>query len=67
VRRIVELIDEETKAQRPGRDLILERLVEVLLVEALPIPVSVCGDRRAGIVGRSFRRRPGPLASWNSR
>lgn len=35
VRRIVELIDEETQAEHPGRNLILERLVEVLLVEAL--------------------------------
>lgn len=35
LRRIVELIDEEAQANRPGRDLILERLVEVLLVEAL--------------------------------
>ena len=35
VRRIVELIGEEADAQRPGRDLILERLVEVLLLEAL--------------------------------
>jgi AraC-like DNA-binding protein len=33
--RIVELISEEADAHRPGRDLILERLVEVLLVEAL--------------------------------
>jgi len=31
----VELIGEETNAHRPGRDLILERLVEVLLLEAL--------------------------------
>lgn len=35
LRRIVELIAEEAGAERPGRDLILERLVEVLLVEAL--------------------------------
>lgn len=35
VRRIVELIGEETTADRPGRGLILERLIEVLLVEAL--------------------------------
>lgn len=35
LRRLVELICEETAEQRPGRDLILERLVEVLLVEAL--------------------------------
>jgi AraC-like DNA-binding protein len=33
--RIVELIDEEVHAEGAGRDLILERLVEVLLVEAL--------------------------------
>ena len=35
LRRIVELIDEEADTRRPARDLILERLVEVLLVEAL--------------------------------
>jgi len=35
LRQIVELIAEETAERRPGRDLILERLVEVLLVEAL--------------------------------
>jgi AraC-like DNA-binding protein len=35
LRRIVELIDEEADADRPGRVPILERLVEVLLVEAL--------------------------------
>lgn len=33
--RIVELISEEVQANGPGRDLILERLVEILLVEAL--------------------------------
>ena len=33
--RILELISDEADAQRPGRDLILERLVEVLLLEAL--------------------------------
>ena len=33
--RLVELIAEEADASRPGRDLILERLVEVLLVETL--------------------------------
>jgi AraC-like DNA-binding protein len=35
LRRLVELIGEEAEGQQPGRDLILERLVEVLLVEAL--------------------------------
>lgn len=33
--RLVELISEEVQANGPGRDLILERLVEVLFVEAL--------------------------------
>lgn len=35
VRRIVEAIGDETAEPRPGRDLVLARLVEVLLVEAL--------------------------------
>jgi AraC-like DNA-binding protein len=35
LRRIAELIGDEANHDRPGRDLILERLVEVLLVEAL--------------------------------
>jgi AraC-like DNA-binding protein len=33
--RLVELIGDEADSHRPGRDLILERLVEVLLLEAL--------------------------------
>jgi len=37
LRRLVELIAEETSERRPARDLILERLVEVLFVEALRI------------------------------
>jgi AraC-like DNA-binding protein len=43
VRRIVELIAEEAAEHRPGRDRILERLIEVLLVEALrfrPAPAT---------------------------
>ncbi|MCA9615706.1 MAG: AraC family transcriptional regulator [Sandaracinus sp.] len=35
LRKVVELIRDETLAQRPGRGLLLERLVEVLLIEAL--------------------------------
>jgi len=35
LRNIVQLIGDETAAQRAGRELVLERLVEVLLVEAL--------------------------------
>jgi AraC-like DNA-binding protein len=32
---LVPVIHEETRANRPGRDLVLERLLEVLLIEAL--------------------------------
>jgi AraC-like DNA-binding protein len=32
---LVRLVGEEARAQRPGRDLVLSRLVEVLLIEAL--------------------------------
>jgi AraC-like DNA-binding protein len=32
---LVRLVSEESKEQRPGRDLVLTRLVEVLLIEAL--------------------------------
>lgn len=38
---LVQLVREESIAQRPGRDLVLARLVEVLLVEALR---STAGD-----------------------
>jgi AraC-like DNA-binding protein len=38
---LVQVIHEETRAQRPGRDLILERLLEVLLIEALRSGPSV--------------------------
>lgn len=50
VRRIVELIDEETKAERPARNLILERLVEVLLVEALRFRSEVAGTGEHGLL-----------------
>jgi AraC-like DNA-binding protein len=32
---LVELVNEETRADRPGRDVVLARLLEVLLIEAL--------------------------------
>ena len=50
VRRIVELIDEETTAQDPGRNLILERLVEVLLVEALRFRSASAGTGEPGLL-----------------
>ena len=50
VRRIVELIAEETNAHRPGRDLILERLVEVLLLEALRFRSASAGREEQGLL-----------------
>ena len=32
---LMQLVDEETRARQPARDLILQRLLEVLLIEAL--------------------------------
>jgi AraC-like DNA-binding protein len=60
LRRIVELICEETCDQRPGSDLILQRLVEVLMVEALRVH-SLPADRQengllAGLVDPALAR-----------
>lgn len=33
--RLVELVDEESRAQRPARDIVLSRLLDVLFIEAL--------------------------------
>ncbi|MBX3228627.1 MAG: AraC family transcriptional regulator [Labilithrix sp.] len=49
---IVELIAEETTAERPGKDLILERLVEVLLVEAMRFrPVEAAREEQGLLAG----------------
>ena len=48
--RIVELIGEEAAAQRPGRELILERLVEVLLVEALRFRAASAARQEQGLL-----------------
>jgi AraC-like DNA-binding protein len=54
LRRVVELIVEEVDADRPGRDLILERLVQVLLVEALRYrPASAERQERGLLAGLS--------------
>ncbi|HEU0054777.1 MAG TPA: AraC family transcriptional regulator [Longimicrobium sp.] len=50
LRRIVELIGEEADAERPGRDLILERLVQVLLVEALRFRPASAARREQGLL-----------------
>ncbi len=48
--RIVELIGEEAEAQRPGQSLILERLVEVLLVEALRFRSASAAKEEQGLL-----------------
>lgn len=54
VRRVVELIGEETLDDRPGQSVALERLVEVLLVEVLRFrPVALDGERRGLLAGLS--------------
>ena len=50
LRRTVELIGEEAIADLPGRDLILERLVEVLLVEALRFRVATAARQEQGLL-----------------
>lgn len=52
LRQTAELIGEETRTQRPGRDSILERLVEVLLIEALRFrPVSTAKQEQGLLAG----------------
>ncbi len=52
--RLVALIAEEAEADRPGRDLVLEHLVKVLLVEALRFrPASASGHERGLLAGLS--------------
>lgn len=52
LRRIVELIGDEATAERPGRNLVLERLVEVLLVEALRFqPVEAASEEKGLLAG----------------
>lgn len=48
--RVVELIAEETATSLPGRELILERLVEVLLVEALRFRPAEAKKQEQGLL-----------------
>lgn len=50
IRRIVELITEETLTRHPCRELILERLVEVLLIEALRFRPSCAAAGERGLI-----------------
>jgi AraC-like DNA-binding protein len=64
---LVRLVGEEARTQRPGRDLVLSRLVEVLLVEALrttqgdtapPGLLRGLGDARLAIAMREMHADP---------
>jgi AraC-like DNA-binding protein len=64
---LIQLVDDETRAQRPARDLVLERLLEVLLLEALRCgneAVSASGlarglaDERLAVALRALHARP---------
>jgi AraC-like DNA-binding protein len=64
---LVQLVREETRAQRPARDVILERLLEVLLIEALRSIAEMgtprglvrgLADERLGIVLRQMHENP---------
>ena len=47
---LVDLIADEALDQRPGRDLIVERLVEAMLVEALRYPSGIGAMSRPGLL-----------------
>jgi AraC-like DNA-binding protein len=51
LRSVVSLIGDEAQAERAGRELILSRLVEVLLIETLRLPQPDLGSRPQGLVG----------------
>jgi AraC-like DNA-binding protein len=60
--RIVELIGEEAEADHPGRELVLERLVQVLLVEALRFrPATTAREERGLLAGLSDPALARPL------
>jgi len=64
---LVQLVREETRAQRPARDVVLSRLLEVLLIEALrstsgtgapPGLVRALSDCRLAVAIRGMHERP---------
>lgn len=68
---LVELVREELRDQRPGRDVILARLLEVLLIEALRSTAGISAspgllrglaDRRLAAAIRQMHRNP--TKSW---
>lgn len=64
---LMQLVGEETRAQRPARELVLERLLEVLLIEALRCGAGTAsapglarglGDARLASALRALHARP---------
>ncbi|MGI4956790.1 MAG: cupin domain-containing protein [Janthinobacterium lividum] len=64
---LVQLVDEESRRRRPGRDIILAHLLEVILIEALrsmrgpetvPGLVRGLGDERLAVALRLMHERP---------
>jgi AraC-like DNA-binding protein len=64
---LMQLVDDEARAQRPARDLVLERLLEVLLLEALrsggealsaPGLAQGLADEHLGAALRALHARP---------
>jgi AraC-like DNA-binding protein len=65
---LIQLVDEETRARRSGRELVLERLLEVLLIEALRSGTEATstpglsrglGDERVAAAIHAMHDRPG--------
>lgn len=48
--RLIDLIAEECSGEEPGKDMILQRMLEVLLIEALRSPDTMMNDDRAGLL-----------------
>ncbi|MET3611724.1 AraC-like DNA-binding protein [Rhizobium aquaticum] len=48
--RLIDLIAEECRSEEPGKDMILQRMLEVLLIEALRSQGTTMDDDRAGLL-----------------
>lgn len=59
LRALVGLIGDEATAERPGRSLVIERLIEILFVEALRRDAGAASDERPGLLAGLNDRRVG--------